>query len=231
MTESRKARRRVYNYAFAYGLAFALLYFLVFYLIPPASAVPILASCTTSLGSKAITIITSPISYFEILIFTAKYHVSSGYRLASLLVENFTVISVLLFLLFPYLNLWAIRLRKKLSPHKVVLAALIATFIFSAVSAIWTCGTGTSIIGFSFSALISVSMLMDFKHYQHEHFTTGKWPWLYIVGLALVTANAFGYLITNAPAHLFGGAIFLAVLLILEPNARKALWAKVKTKK
>lgn len=145
--------------------------------------------------------------------------------------ENLTVVSVLLFLIFPYLDLWAIRFKRKLSPQKVVLAAIIATFIFSAVSAIWTCGTGTSIIGFSLSALISVSMLMDFKHYQHKHFTTGKWPWLYIVGLALVVTNTVGYLITNAPAHLFGGVVFLAILLVLEPEARKILRVKAKTKK
>ncbi len=198
-------------YGAAYGLGFTILYFIVYLLIPPIAAISFLNVCMTAKG-MLINVITSPISYLEI-VYMIDHDIYSLSTLVSLVLLNFITIALLIYYSFIFFS----KRSNSFNPHKIIWSSIIATYIFSLINILFhMCGTGTSIIGISLSTILLAFLIPDLINVHKRRL---KLSFKKVVLFSFIMTLWISYFLKPV-VHLFGLLIFLVVLSLWDRNFR-----------
>jgi len=207
-----------------YSIGFALLYLAVLLIIPPSNALTILNTCASSSGSMATNLLSAPVSYFEVLVFAVKYHISTTSGIWPLFLFNFFFVDLIVLYSFFYFS--KSTQSHAFNPHKTIWSGVAATYLLSLVyAAINRCGTGTSIIGFSISVVLLFCIGYDIVRAKKER--AGA-PLRTIVLFAFIFAFSIGYL-AEPIIHLSGLLIFVILLSLWDKNFKAGLIGFLKT--
>ena len=218
------SKQEPFTKAIIWALIFEITYGGLAFFMPPAAQFANYAACTTNpwnITTHFITFTTAPFSAAEIFIIANQEGISHSNVLGEygIILGNFILVGLLIFLTVWYIEGHSKVLKGLISPSKVIMSALVATYAVGIGAwAYGRCSTGTSIIGFSLASLLLANLLLD----RNADLIKGglKNMTATFMGLLLVGSCFLVYIISGW-IHLLGGALFVLILFTLEPKLKR----------